>query len=158
MRKCASETALAHGNLPVRQFSKRWGLTTSVASSSCWGKEEKRKNRFNPMPPLVSQGRANPTLFCEVVHWVARCHIACCSVPPVLTMCCVDDFNGPGEESGHFGSSEKTCHAHLCKWGAVNCQKRAVGFPEGPVNLIKKDLSLISCKFLVCDMHRQLLW
>jgi len=40
----------------------------------------------------------------------------------------------------------------------VNYQKRAVDFPEGPVNLIKMHLSLNSYKFLTCESHRQLFW
>jgi len=46
----------------------------------------------------------------------------------------------------------------VLRTAAVNCQKRAVDFHEGPVNLIKMYLSLISYKFLICDVHRQLLW
>jgi len=40
----------------------------------------------------------------------------------------------------------------------VNFQKCAVGFDEGPVNLIKMHISSISYEFLICDTHRQLLW
>jgi len=40
----------------------------------------------------------------------------------------------------------------------VNCQKRAVCFPEDPVNLIKMHLNIISYEFLICDAHMQLLW
>jgi len=31
----------------------------------------------------------------------------------VLTMHSIDDSDGPGKESGHFGSSDKTCYVHL---------------------------------------------
>ena len=41
---------------------------------------------------------------------------------------------------------------------AVDSQKRAVDFFEGPVNLIKMHLTLICHKFLICDMCRQWLW
>jgi len=41
---------------------------------------------------------------------------------------------------------------------AVNSQKRVVDFVRIRSVLIKMHLSLISCKFLIYDMHRQLLW
>jgi len=40
----------------------------------------------------------------------------------------------------------------------MNGQKRVVDFLEGPVNLIKVYLSLSYYKFLICDVHMQLLW
>jgi len=72
-------------------------------------------------------------------------------------MCCVHDFSGPSEESRSFWIFEEDTLCAVLQTVVVNCQKRAVDFHKGLVNLIKMHLSLISCDVLICDTHMQLL-
>jgi len=71
-----------------------------------------------------------------------------CSVPPVLTLCFVNNLDDCVEKNQSFGSFGEGLLRAVLRTVAVNCPKRVVDFLEGPVNLIKMNLSLSHCKFL----------
>jgi len=70
----------------------------------------------------------------------------------------VDNLDDCEEKKRSFGSFGEGLLCAVLRTVVVNCPKRAVDFVRIRSFLIKMHLSLISYEFLICDVHRQLLW
>ena len=76
----------------------------------------------------------------------------------MLTKSNVDNLDDYGEKKRSFGSFEKALLCTVLRNVVVNCPKRVVDFVRKRSFSDQIYLSLISYKFLICDIHRQLLW
>ena len=110
-----------------------------------------------PDRQFQSQVEINPALFCGVACWVFRC-VASHLVPLELTTCFVNNLDDCEEKKRSFGSSGEGVLCAFLQAVTVNCPKRAVSFLRARSILVKMHLSLVYYKFLICDIHRQLLW
>jgi len=83
-----------------------------------------------------------------------------CGIPHVhwcQSWCHIYMPGDPGKESSNLGLRRR-CKVHISTNGGSKLSEKWSCFHQGLVNVIKVHLKMISHVFLVCDMHRQLLW